>query len=519
MKLTILSTSDIHGYFYPTDFRTANQQSPFGLARAATVIDTIRSQSDPQDMVLTIENGDFIQGSPLTYYLNHFDQPSAPLLSNVANNVNYDVGILGNHEFNYGREYMEHVLSKRNYPILCANILDEQGRPYFGNPYKIFSHNGLRVAILGLTTSYISHWEPLDHVRGLSFVSALQTAKNYVPKLHQLADIVIVAYHGGFERDLDTNHPTELEIGENEASALSKVPGVDALVTGHQHRSIATHVNGVPTTQPGYRGAYVGQINLTVEDHAITHSEASLIKTATVQPRIQINEPLVKSEMATENWLDTTIGQLKKDAHINDPMMARLHGHPYLDFINQVQMEAAGTDLSSTELFTNEVAGLGRDVTMRDVEISYPYPNTLAVLEITGADLHAAIEQCAHYWQWDGQKVGVSKDYTDPKVQHYNYDLFAGINYTIDVTRPLDDRVTELSYHGESVKKTDRLHIVLNQYRAIGGGEFHMFSADKIIKTVPIDMAELIGRYFSKRQVVSIVPTSTYRVVANTKVL
>lgn len=256
-----------------------------------------------------------------------------------------------------------------------------------------------------------------------------------------------------------------------------------------------------------------------MEDHVITHSETSLIKTATVQPRIQINEPLVKSEMATENWLDTTIGQLKKDAHINNPMMARLHGHPYLDFINQVQMEAAGVDLSSTALFTNEVAGLGRDVTMRDVEISYPYPNTLAVLEITGADLRAAIEQCAHYWQWDGQQVNVSKDYTDPKVQHYNYDLFAGINYTIDVTRPLDDRVTELIYHGESVKKTDRLHIVLNQYRAIGGGEFHMFSADKIIKTIPVDMAELIARYFSKRQIVSVVPTSTYQVVANTKVL
>ncbi|HAT54592.1 MAG TPA: bifunctional metallophosphatase/5'-nucleotidase [Lactobacillus sp.] len=515
MKLTILSTSDIHGYLYPTDFRTSHQQSPLGLARAATVITNIKAHTAPTDMVLTIENGDFIQGSPLTYYLNHFEQTSAPLLSHVASSVGYDAGILGNHEFNYGRHYMEHVLSDRTYPILCANILDQDGQPYFGKPYQIYTHNGLKVAILGLTTAYISHWEPLDHIQGLSFVSAVQAAKNYLPKLHKLADVVVIAYHGGFECDLENDRPTELATGENEASALSRLPGVDALVTGHQHRTIATHVNGVPTTQPGYRGANVGRIDLTIEQSKVTHSEATLIPTAIVAPQLNLIQPIKNVEKSTERWLDTNIGQLTGEAKIKDPLEARLHGHPYLDFINQVQMDATGTDLSCTALFTNEVSGLNHDVSMRDVEISYPYPNTLAVLEITGADLRTAIEQCAHYWQWDGSTVHVSTDYTDPKVQHYNYDLFAGIDYTIDVNKPLDARVTHLTYHDHTVKNTDRLHIVLNQYRAIGGGEFHMFSAEKIIKEIPVDMTELIARYFASHRIVTPEQNGHYQVVAN----
>ena len=203
MKLTILSTSDTHGYLLPTDYRAKQQDSPLGLARAQAVIDRER-QLAGADPVIVIENGDFLQGSPFAYYQAKVDQDVRPL-TQAYDRLHYQVGIIGNHEFNYGRDYLETAIKASQRPFACANILDENDQPALAAPYQLLDCGGIKVAVLGLTTQYIPHWEAPAKIQGLHFVSAVKTAAHWVPKLHQLADIVIVAYHGGFERDLKTS--------------------------------------------------------------------------------------------------------------------------------------------------------------------------------------------------------------------------------------------------------------------------------------------------------------------------
>ena len=229
MKITFLETSDMHGYVYPTNFADDTEQG-FGVAKVATKMKELRQAASGP--VVTIENGDFIQGSPLSYYIAK-SQHSVAALTAVVNHLDVDVHVLGNHEFNYGLPYLQEAIASYQTPVLAANILNEAGEPFFGQAYTIIEKEGVKIAILGMVTPYIPHWEQPATIRGMQFVSIVETAKNYVPYLREKADIVVVSYHGGFERDLVTGEPTELLTGENEGyQLLQEVSGIDAFFTG-----------------------------------------------------------------------------------------------------------------------------------------------------------------------------------------------------------------------------------------------------------------------------------------------
>lgn len=520
MKLTILATSDMHGYIYPTNFGSTNQNQPFGAAKAATVIERI--QQETKNPVITIENGDFIQGSPLSFFLaKQLENFKPSELMNVLNLIQYDVGLLGNHEFNYGLDYLKMMEDACNHPIVCANILGQDGKPFYGKAYEIIEKQGVKIAILGLTTQFIPHWEHPDHIKGLTFRSIVDTAKEYIPLLREQADVVIVSYHGGFERDLETGAPTERLTGENEGyQLLHEVSGIDALVTGHQHRTLAQKVNGIPIIQPGFRGEFVGQITLNLKQvkqgWTITTSEAELIPTGNEVVAPRVAQAIRHVAAAVEKWLDQPLGRVNGSMKIKDPDQARIREHPYIEFIQKVQMDACGVDISGTALFNNEGKGFNEIITMRDVVTNYVYPNTLAVLRVSGADLKAALERCASFFKLeeDGKTLGINSLFINPKPQYYNYDMYEGIEYTLDISKPIGERVTKLEYHKNNVQSEDTLEIVMNQYRAVGGGDYLMFSADKIIREVQIDMTELIANYLQRHPVIDATVNHNFSVIS-----
>lgn len=519
MKLTILATSDMHGYIKPSNFGAKEQDMPFGSAKAATIIKEKKAAA--AGPVLTIENGDFIQGSPLSYYIARRKTPNDPSdLVNVLNLIDYDAAVLGNHEFNYGKDYLQQAIAAAKHPILAANIVNEQGEPAFGKAYEIFEKGGVKIAVLGMTTQYIPNWEHPTHIHGLTFKSIVDTAKEYVPKLRELADVVVVSYHGGFEKELKTGEPTEALTGENEGYELvTQVAGIDALITGHQHRVIATKLNGVPIIQPGFRGEYVGEITLTLEQntqgtYVVTDSEAQLLETGNAIPDAAVLSSLAELSEEVEEWLDQPLGKVEGDMTIQDADKARLTEHPYVEFIQKVQMDATGTDISGTALFNNEGKGFGSIITMRDVVTNYIYPNTLAVLRISGEDLKAALEQSAAFFQaeTDGT-IGINPQFIEPKPQYYNYDMYEGIEYTINVKRPIGERITTLLYKGQPIHAADWFDVTANQYRAVGGGNYGMYSADKIIKEVQKDMTELIADYLVEHPVILAETNDNFKVV------
>lgn len=503
MKLTFLETSDMHGYVYPTDY-SGKQNLALGAAKVAAKLKELRAQA--AGPVITIENGDFIQGSPLSYYLAK-EKSSAKELTKLINLMDYDVQVIGNHEFNYGIDYLKEAIESYHAPVLAANILNEAGQPYFGKAYTIIEKAGMKIAILGLTTEYIPHWEKPETLAGLTFANIVETAKKYVPLLKQQADLVIVSYHGGFEKDLTTGEATEALTGENEGyKLLQEVEGIDALFTGHQHRTIAVKINGIPVVQPGYRGNHIGEIQLTIEKNGdqvmVVDSHAALHTVENVAGDPQILSAIEPLELELERWLDQTLGKVEGDMRITDPMQARLEEHPYVEFINRVQLSASGAEISATALFNNEGKGFGKTITMRDVITNYVYPNTLAVIKINGAELRAALEQSANYLAVENDQIVFNPAYIHPKPQYYNYDMYEGIQYTIDMNQPVGQRITELSFQGHPIIAEQEFELVTNQYRAIGGGNYEMFGADKIVREIQIDMTELIAEYLKKHPII-----------------
>lgn len=518
LNLTILETSDVHGSIMPINYGN-NEYTPLGLAKVSTILKEERTNGRH---VLVIDNGDLIQGTPLTYhYVKKQSNEENPMIR-VLNHLNYDAAVIGNHEFNYGMDVLKQAVESSAFPWLCANILNEQsGKPFLGKPYIIKQYNSVKVAVLGVTTHYIPNWEDPSHLKGLTFEEALKSTEKWVDfiKEKENPDLLIVSYHGGFEKDPATGEITENLTGENQGYEIcGKVAGIDILLTGHQHRTIATTINNVLVLQPGVNGQMVGKATISFEKTAgkweIADKKAELIPVEHVEPDKKITELIQDDETATQKWLDTPMGKIKGDMLVEDAHQIRLGDNPLIEFINKVQMKVSGADISNTALFHNNSPGFPTSVTMRDIVSNYIYPNTLKVIKITGQDIKDALERSASYFMiGKSDELVVNPSFTTPKPQHYNYDMWEGIEYILDIRKPIGERVVKLARDGREIDRNQEFEVVMNNYRAGGGGDYTMYRDKPVVKDIPMDMSELIANYILEEKVIEATVDGNWKVI------
>lgn len=519
-RITILETSDLHGNMLPIQYAN-NQRSHVGLAKVGTLIAEERKK---EANVIVIDNGDLIQGTPFAYHHARLDNDPMDPMVLALNYLSYDAAVLGNHEFNYGLHVLRKAVQESQFPWLCANIVDaESGEPFLGKSYIIKQMpDGIRVGILGLTTPYIPNWENPEHITGLKFEDAVETAKKWVKVLkeQEYVDVVIVSYHGGFERHLTTGEQTEPLTGENQGYQLCmEVKGIDVLLTGHQHRSIAgVEINGVIIVQPGTAGVTLGKVGIELSHvdgkWRIDTKRSELLSVANVGADKELLDLVSTYESKTQEWLDQPIGKLSGDMLVKDPMQIRLKDNALIEFINRVQMELSGASISNTALFDNVSPGFPSDITMRDIVSNYIYPNTLKVIRISGQDIKDALEQSAEYFELiPTGEVQVSSNFRDPKPQHYNYDMWEGISYRLNISRPVGMRVVQLDYEGNPLDLEASYDVVMNNYRAAGGGNYAMFKDKPVIRDIPTDVAELLAGYIMERGTIEASVNENWEVV------
>jgi 2',3'-cyclic-nucleotide 2'-phosphodiesterase/3'-nucleotidase len=184
-----------------------------------------------------------------------------------------------------------------------------------------------------------------------------------------------------------------------------------------------------------------------------------------------------------------------------------LNGSSIADFFNTVQLWASGADVSCAAL-GNELRGFDSEVTVRDVVASYVYSNTLAVLEVTGVVLKLALEQCARYFAAaDDGTVRIAESFLSPKVAHYNYDYFKGVEYVFDLLQPEGQRVVSLTRNGVSVAMDDKLTLVMCDYRSTGAGDFDFYCDCPRVRDIQTEVSELILSYLVEHPYVEIEAT------------
>jgi 2',3'-cyclic-nucleotide 2'-phosphodiesterase / 3'-nucleotidase len=519
LVINILQTSDVHGTILPISYAN-NEAIEAGLAKISTVINREREKDN---RLILIDNGDIIQGTALTYHYSKIDSEGENPVIKVMNYMKYDAAVLGNHEFNYGQDILERAVKGSSFPWLSANIVKSgTDEPRFGMPYIIRDfNNGLRAAVLGITTSYIPNWESESNIKGLCFKDVLECAQKWVDFLrYQMkVGVMIVSYHGGFERNLISGEPTENLTGENVGYELcKKIRGIDVLLTGHQHRQIHNvKVDDVLVVQPGYDGKSVAKVSITMEydsEWNIVDKYSELISVKGIEADREVIELMGEYENRVQQWLDTPIGTIKGDMTVSDPMKIRVEDNPLIEFINRVQMETSKVDISVTALFHDKAPGLKAGVTMRDIVANYIYPNTLKVLKVKGKDIKEALERSASYFEtYNGREIKKSTDFTIGKTQPYNYDMWEGIEYKINISKPIGSRVVELKYKGSMVGMDQEYEVVMNNYRASGGGEYHMFKGRPVVKDIQDDVAELIANFILQKKVIKAQVDGNWKVV------
>ncbi|MDO5037825.1 MAG: bifunctional metallophosphatase/5'-nucleotidase [Tissierellia bacterium] len=505
MKLSIIETSDVHGHISVESFREKGKKEAFSLSRAKTYIEKLRHKA--QGPLIYIDNGDSIQGSPLANFYAKNQNP-APLMA-AYKDLGLDAWVLGNHDFNYGRDYLKKAISYLEGRVLSANIKDERGDLGI-RPYLVKDYPGLRLGILGLTTQYIPHWEQEDHIQGLAFTSALEAAKKYVPILREEegCDLVILSYHGGFERDLEGGQALEKLTGENEGYQLLKSGlDFDVLLTGHQHGLHSGVYDGKALLQPGYRAEHLGQVDLDFDPKTkkIRVLQVGLVDLASSFPDPDLEEAFGPPMDQVQVLLDQESGLIDPPARIDSVIGAQVHGHPYIDLINQIQMDLTGAEVAATAIYKKDAPGLDRQVTLRAIMDNYPHNNTLTRIKIKGRDLKALLESNANYFILDGEgDLQVNPDYLYPKNTIFNYDIYSGIDYTYDYSQPKGSRLQEVLYRGHPLQDEEDLVFATNSYRAKGGGDVPVLDGSQITYESSRELPEMIYDYIKERKKVTI---------------
>ena len=500
MKLAIYHTSDLHGYVYPTNYVKEQQ---LGILKIGSYI--LNDQKN-YDASLKIDCGDLLQGSALAHYLSKQKLDKNPILEGLEF-IGYDAYVIGNHEFNYGLEYLNNSYKHVEDKIINSNI---EGLEFNTKPYKIFNFNGFRVACIGFTTSFIPNWEHEKNIINLKFLNPVEMYGKYEKELKEKADYIIVCYHGGFEKSLDgTNTPTEKLTKENQGSELlEKYNSINMILSGHQHRSFITMINGVLCSQPLHNGQKFSKIILDTETNEVSYElvDVSLLND-------EINEDMEKIfnnvETELKDYLDREIGCFDKDIVIDDIFEARLKGHPFINFLHQVQLESSEADFSALSLFDSAI-GFKKNVSIRDILINYPYPNTLMVLKVKGEKLKEAIEKAATYFSIEDGKIKISDSFLIPKVQNYNYDMFAGLDYEIDLSRDFGNRVISMKKGGKDIDLDKYYKVVMNNYRATNTSIYPSYEGAEVVKEINVDVSELIINYFLKHHNVKVIQQSNY---------
>lgn len=456
--LTILQTSDLHGMVNPFDY-ASNTVSKTSMAHAAAVIAAER-KVDPN--LLLIDTGDSTQAN----YIQEFrDEVPDPIID-ALNYLKYDAWTLGNHEFNFGFKYVVKEIKEFSGVTLAGNIYRKDGSRWI-DAYHIFDVNGVKVAVFGIDAPHIPIWEKSDptHYDNMTFTTPMEETGKILDELKGKADVIIGSVHYGLDGEYDTEGMRQ--VAETYGSRI------DALFIGHAHSKVNETINGVPVLEPGSNGQYVSKVtfSLTKKDGGWTvgKADANLIDCSTVTPDAAFLAKFKSLDEKSKALAAKEVGQVGET--FLDPVEllpgipnAILQDNPVLDLINQVQMEQAGATVSLAALFDSGSNLEKGPFLNRDSVKIYKYDNTLYGVKVTGKQLKAIMEQQAgsFFNQYSPGDVTIS---FNPNIRMYNYDEFAGVNYEINVSKPVGSRIQNVTYQGKPLSDSQTLVLALNNYR------------------------------------------------------
>ncbi|WP_104161400.1 bifunctional UDP-sugar hydrolase/5'-nucleotidase [Arthrobacter sp. ZGTC212] len=527
-SVTVLGTSDLHGYIENWDYFKDGEyddaaSNDVGLAKISTLVNTVRADRGSASTLL-IDAGDTIQGTSLTDYFANTEPITEtgeihPMAA-AMNAMDYDAAALGNHEFNYGLDLLRKFESQLDFPLLGANAVDAtSGKPAF-TPYiiktvKTKGNKPVKVGILGLTNPGVAIWDKNNVDGKLKFPGIVEQAQKYVPQMKARgADVVVVSAHSGTSGT--SSYGPELPL-ENASTQLAEtVPGIDAVLVGHAHqeipeRFVTNKVTGdqVLLTEPLNWGMRLSVMDFELKkvrgQWDVVSASASLLNANTVEADPEISKLVAEQHQRVIDYVNTPIGTATESMPAAE---SRYRDTAVMDFVGSVQASAVdraldggpNADLPVLSLvapFSRTAEIPAGPVTIRDLAGLYVFPNTLFGVEMTGAQIKEYLEYSAKYFVQTapGAPVDPATLTNADGTPDYNYDMMSGVDYDIDISRPVGERIVNLSFNGAPVDPAQRFAVATNNYRQSGGGNFPHISTAPVLVNQQTEIRQLLIDY------------------------
>ncbi|MED1783642.1 bifunctional 2',3'-cyclic-nucleotide 2'-phosphodiesterase/3'-nucleotidase [Brevibacillus fortis] len=558
LKLRLLETTDIHTNIVNYDYYQDKNTDEFGLAKTATLVK--KAREEVKNSIL-IDNGDLLQGNPLGDYVAKIDPLKAgethPAYK-AMNLMDYDVANIGNHEFNFGLEFLDTSLKGAKFPYINSNVYvddkdknpDNDKNKY--TPYEILERtfkdeNGkdvkLKVGVIGFVPPQIMQWDKA-HLEGKVIAKDLvETANKFVPEMKKKgADIIIAVPHSGIG---PVEGGAQLE---NASYQLSKVDGIDAILFGHSHSVFPGPgfdkipgvdaekgtINGKPAVMPGFWGNHLGVIDLTLKQEngkwKVAESATKVVpifdkanKASLADADKAIVDAVKEDHDKTVEWVRSAVGKTSSPIY---SYFALVQDDPSIQIVTNAQKWFVEKNVKGTEYegipvlsagapfkaggrngvsyYSNIPAGT---IAIKNVSDLYIYPNTLKAVLVDGATVKEWLERSAGQFNQIDVKKTEEQALVNETFPTYNFDVIDGVTYQIDVTQPSKyavdgkvankdaNRIKNLSYDGKPVKPEDKFIVVTNNYRASGGGAFPGLDGKNIVIDSPDENRQIVIDY------------------------
>jgi len=470
VNIKLLGTSDVHGRIVPWSYGADVEDKSGSYAQIATYVKDVRKNNKN---VVLVEVGDAIQDNQIDVFAKDKKYYKDHPIPKVLNEMNYDIFVLGNHEFNFGMKALDEILKDIKAKKLTANFYHKKNDKRYIDATTIIEKDGVKLGIIGLSTPMSAKFEEdTGNLKDMKFTSPTEEARTQVEKLKAKGvDAIIAVTHMGI--DNENNIP---DTGMRDV--INAVDGIDVVIAGHMHKDVPSEtIKNTLITEPHRYGTVVSEVDLTFDindkkEVKLVKKESKTVPVKALEADKKIAEIYKPYHEKLRELNNVVIGQTENEMvpqetkHGVSAAFSRDTG--LSSFINDVEQHYSGADVV-TFSFDHQKARMDKgDIKKKDIIFNYRYAGgDVTVYEMTGKQLKEYMEWSANYF--DTIQPGDTEyryNAERKKSKYVTYDIFGGVNYKIDLRNPQGSKIVDLTLaDGKPVTDDMKLKVGMNSYR------------------------------------------------------